>query len=876
MAVLSRSHPNLLGETMLQDPATKDFSVPSPEECQDLFTNAPIGVFTVTQEGRLLSANPAIARMLGYETPGVIMEQVPDFPAQVFADALDRENFFNKLEKNRQVESFECRFTRRDASIFWASMNVWVFRDQAGQISHYQGLVLDITQQKKAEPEPGFTEYKEAFRTLAEKSAVSIMHFDSQGRVDFVNEWHITNFAFNRLGKDFFLGKTVYELPGLVNAGIADEVARIFQGDTVELHEVYFPALADGRPGWVSIRGVPVFKSGRIAGGILIRENITEHKRNEEALRKKIVLLEAFLDNTPDFMSIKNPDLSPVRYNKTGLELLGMSPEQVEGKKCYNLLGREKPCEDCVSLEAVNIKKPVARERYVPELKKYLSCRANPIISENGEVEYAVELIRDITARKQMEKALQQSREYYRTIFETSGAAQVIIEEDTTISLANSRFAELVGYSREEIEGKRTWTEFVHPDDLGWMKEQHHLRRRDPGAAAKEYECRFIDAQGGIRHVLLFVDLIPNTSQSVASLLDITERKHYEERLKYLSLHDQLTGLYNRAYLENELKRLNKSREHPVTIMSIDVDGLKAINDMFGHEQGDKILKLTADILQEIFRASDILGRAGGDEFVALLPGTDAQAGSKIVQRIRSRVEKYNREKQDTQLPLSLSTGMAVAEDRSRDLFSVFKEADDLMYRDKLNKDVTARSQIMRTIMAAMEERDFITHGHARRLEDLCRLLGESAGLSEKQLSDLALLAQVHDLGKVGIPDHVLFKDGPLTDEEWEIMYQHSEKGYRIARASTDLADVADLILKHHERWDGEGYPLGLEGEEIPIECRILAIADAYDAMTSDRPYRKALARKDAIAELKRCSGTQFDQYLVDKSIEIIQQFNSI
>lgn len=194
------------------------------------------------------------------------------------------------------------------------------------------------------------------------------------------------------------------------------------------------------------------------------------------------------------------------------------------------------------------------------------------------------------------------------------------------------------------------------------------------------------------------------------------------------------------------------------------------------------------------------------------------------------------------------------------------------MYRDKLNRDINSRSQIMKALMAALEERDFITSGHALRLENLCVKLGQAMNLSSSQLSNLNLLAQMHDLGKVGVPDHILFKSGPLTDKEWDIMCQHPEKGYRIAQATTDLAGIAELILMHHEHWDGKGYPLGLAGKDIPIECRILAIADSFDAMTSDRPYRDALPIEEALAELERYAGTQFDPQLVGAFLEIMKQ----
>jgi HD-GYP domain-containing protein (c-di-GMP phosphodiesterase class II) len=170
-----------------------------------------------------------------------------------------------------------------------------------------------------------------------------------------------------------------------------------------------------------------------------------------------------------------------------------------------------------------------------------------------------------------------------------------------------------------------------------------------------------------------------------------------------------------------------------------------------------------------------------------------------------------------------------------------------------------------------MEARDFITDGHADRLQDIVADMGDSLGLTASTISDLRLLARFHDIGKVGVPDHILFKSGKLTTEEYTIMQRHSEIGYRIAQSSPDLTPIADWILKHHERWDGQGYPLGLAADDIPLACRILGIADAYDAMTNDRPYRQAMTCQEAIAEIRHCSGSQFDPQLVEIFITIIE-----
>ncbi|MPM65393.1 hypothetical protein SDC9_112289 [bioreactor metagenome] len=339
---------------------------------------------------------------------------------------------------------------------------------------------------------------------------------------------------------------------------------------------------------------------------------------------------------------------------------------------------------------------------------------------------------------------------------------------------------------------------------------------------------------------------------------------------QYLSLHDKLTGLYNRVLFEEESRRVSTERFYPLGVIACDIDGLKLANDTLGHAHGDVLLKQAANIIQNCFRQSDIVARIGGDEFAVLLTCTTSEAIETACTRIRKAIADYN--KTNPAFPLSLSIGYACDTNCSQTVHQLLKEADDYMYREKLHSSQSTRSSIVQALKKALEARDFITEGHADRLQCLVASLGNSIGLTEHQISDLRLLAQFHDIGKVGIPDNILFKQGPLTNDEFNEMRRHSEIGYRIAYSAPDLAPIAHYILKHHEWWNGQGYPLGLQGTEIPLECRILAIADAFDAMTSDRPYRKALSSENALDEIKRCSGTQFDPDLVDKFIDYIKK----
>ena len=306
-----------------------------------------------------------------------------------------------------------------------------------------------------------------------------------------------------------------------------------------------------------------------------------------------------------------------------------------------------------------------------------------------------------------------------------------------------------------------------------------------------------------------------------------------------------------------------------MAIISADLDGLKLINDTLGHKEGDRTLKVCAAVLKKALRKSDIIARVGGDEFVLLMPRTGQEAMEEVAARIRLEIETYNRQHRD--LPISMSIGMAVSKGPAQSLEETYKTADSLMYRDKLNNSENARNRIVRALLAGLAEREYFSADHTERLQELRWKLGQRAGLNMHQLTDLQLLAQVHDLGMVGVPDNLLTKKDNFTEEEWEVVCRHPEKGFRIAGSSPDLSHVADLILRHHENWDGSGYPLGLQGKAIPIECRILAIVNAYDAMINPGPEGKSMSIAAAAAELINYAGTRFDPELVDLFLSVLE-----
>lgn len=359
--------------------------------------------------------------------------------------------------------------------------------------------------------------------------------------------------------------------------------------------------------------------------------------------------------------------------------------------------------------------------------------------------------------------------------------------------------------------------------------------------------------------------------EAIAFIRDISDRKIYESKLEYYSKHDHLTGLYNRAFFEDTLKRLHEERNYPISVITADIDGLKLVNDTLGHEKGNEMLLVLREIIKDTLRQKDVIARIDGDEYAAILPAADFETAQIYCDRILEAISRNNDNPANPPLSLSLGFASALSSDKEA-VLGLLSKAEESMYHNKIPRQSSRSNRVLQGLIAALEERDHITNGHADRVQKLCINLGEKIGLSTHQLSNITLLSRVHDLGKVGIPDKILFKPTKLEVEEWEVMKQHPEKGYRIAIASIELAGIAPLILKHHEHWNGNGYPLKLKGEEIPIECRILSIVDAYDAMTNDRPYSKARTKSEALAEIRRCAGTQFDPALVDIFESVVQE----
>ncbi|MBU0997427.1 MAG: diguanylate cyclase [Firmicutes bacterium] len=347
---------------------------------------------------------------------------------------------------------------------------------------------------------------------------------------------------------------------------------------------------------------------------------------------------------------------------------------------------------------------------------------------------------------------------------------------------------------------------------------------------------------------------------------DITDRKKYEESILYLSYHDALTGLFNRRFYMEELARLDRPEFYPLSVVMSDINGLKIMNDAFGHDAGDELLKLVSDELKKAFGNHGEVARIGGDEFVVLLKNTSKIKTANMVETAKRHIE----ENELNGMRTSVSFGFEVKDDRLS-MAEVIKLAEDDMYKHKLFEVTSNRNEAIRTVLHTLHVKNPREEVHSRRVSEYCFKIGQAVGLRKDELDLLKVIGNLHDIGKIAIDESILNKPGTLSSEEWAAIKRHSEIGYRILSSSPEYTEIALDILSHHEHFDGTGYPQGLSGNDIPFRARIISIADAFDAMTSERSYRKAMKIEEALKEIERCAGTQFDPFITGKFVEAMR-----
>ncbi len=463
---------------------------------------------------------------------------------------------------------------------------------------------------------------------------------------------------------------------------------------------------------------------------------------------------------------------------------------------------------------------------------------------------------------------LEKKRAQYFDLYDLAPVGYLTISEQGIIKIANLTATTLLGVNRSAVL-KTPFTSYIKKGDRDIYFRFHKALFEN--TIPQECELRMINNNGQVFWAHLKAAIATDEEKMVTCrmvITDITERKKTEKKLHHLSFHDQLTGLYNRHYFEEEMNRLDTVRQLPIGIIMADLNGLKLINDTYGHTAGDEMLKRAADALKKACREEDILTRWGGDEFVLLLP----QTSEEVLVDIGQRIKMLCSETVVRDVPVSIAIGKAIKSEPAESLIGVLKNAEDEMYRQKVIENRSTKNTVLEALLEALAAKSFETKEHTRKMQYMAFKIGEKYGLSDSELIRLNLLITLRNIGIINISEKLLKKSKPLSDYEWSILKKHPEIGYRVAIATEDFAHIAVDILAHHEWWDGSGYPRGLKKNDIPLLARIAAIADAYEVMKNGRPYKPAMTVEEIYSEFKRSAGIQFDPELVDLLLEIVDK----
>jgi diguanylate cyclase (GGDEF)-like protein/PAS domain S-box-containing protein len=519
--------------------------------------------------------------------------------------------------------------------------------------------------------------------------------------------------------------------------------------------------------------------------------------------------------------------------------------------------------------KVINTLEPLTEDVYLDG--EHRKVTIFPLINENGQITAIAGIYANLNIINEKDKIIEEQENILKVVMETLPGMVFYKDKDGKYVYVNKEFDKF--YNRKGLDQVVGKTNFdIHTSEelaIKYTKEDNDVIENKQSIKA-ETILRAADGKE-IYTAAVKVPVIDSNNEAagvVGLILDVTEKKEAEEKLKRLSFTDILTDLYNRTYFEKKAKEFLSKEYLPVGVIMGDANGLKLVNDTLGHSQGDELLKLIAQMLRDVCNEGQLIFRTGGDEFVILIPNSTDYECENIIKEIFKQCKNYKHDLID----VSISLGTSITNSLDKSVYDALQEAEDKVYRQKLLQKNSFNSSMMYSLQIGLQTKSLETEEHTERVLKHSLIIGEGLSLPMSVMDELTIVAKLHDIGKIGISEELLLKAGNLTNDEFEIVKTHTEKGYRIIKASNQLDTVAKGVLTHHERWDGKGYPLKLSGEGIPLIARIVSIADAYDAMTNNSIYKKTLSKKDAIKELQRCAGKQFDPDIVRVFVEYLKE----
>ena len=759
---------------------------------------------------------------------------------------------------------------------------------EAQKVIERQEIIIELHQSSLTEPQVFLDQVLNGALKMVESQYGYIFLYSENEKAFTLNTWT------NGVVEDCQVmdPQTIYELE---KTGVWGEVVR--QRKPIVLNEFHKQhPLKKGYPeGHVSLKtfmSVPVFSNGEIVavvglankqggyseydvnqltmlmqGAWLILEARSEKMKSEKAWYQ----FGQILNQLPILFCEFNEEGTLQFVNDRFCEFFDKERKDLIGESYLKVIPENQKDDIRDRMSKLSLNQPIVDYIHQVESRgdlRWLEWQNMAIYDDRAKVEFYFSIGTDITDRRRQELEEQEELARLRAAFENHRAVIFFIDPDTGRFLyANPAASAFYGYSREELL-QMTIFEINMQDDSFIRNLGDRIFNRELDFFTVPHRLK----SGDIKIVDVFSSPIDYQSRKVlfSIIFDVTEKEKAMKEIKQLAYFDYLTGIYNRRYFEESFRHLNKEENYPLAILLGDINGLKMVNDNYGSRVGDALIKVAVKEIQQLIPSNSFFARIGGDEFVILITQGDEEEVLAISDRLELELEKNIQIDGHRQLDLylSVSFGHAIQEEHRHSMDDLIKQAENHIYKRKYYNAKSMRSHMIKAMMTTLFQKSEREQKHSERVGNYCEAIAKALNWDLERTNQVKAAGNLHDIGKIGIDGNILNKPGKLNAEEWEIMQQHASKSAKILEEIEEYEAIAQHVAAHHERLDGRGYPMGLKEKDISPEAKIIAVADAYDAMTEYRTYRKAMSKEEAIQELYRCAGTQFDPEIVQIFVE--------